>query len=216
MGKKRRNQYRPFEEAREYARSLMFKNKEEWSFFAKGEMPERGVKPKDIPARVDKIYKGNGWAGFEDFLGTKRARERKKHFWNLEQARAFARRLKLESQKEWETYVLGERPRLGKIPEEMPPNPEEYYRGRGWLSWADFLNDRYTPVVVKNRDFQEARAIVRKMGLKTIRDWESFRNGERSDLGKCPDDIPVWPPHAYRDKGWVNWNDWLGIHLGKF
>lgn len=211
MGKNKRDQYRSFEEAREFARGLMLRNKEEWTRFAKGEYPDKGTKPRDIPARVDKIYKGGGWAGFEDFLGTKRVRDRKRPLRSYEQARGYARSLKLQNQSEWEAFVKGERPKLGKMPEEIPLNPEEYYAGRGWISWADFLNEFYTPVVVENRDFRDARSFVRKLGLKNIREWEAYRNGERQDLGACPEDIPVWPLHAYKDSGWVNWNDWLGI-----
>jgi hypothetical protein len=27
---------------------------------------------------------------------------------------------------------------------------------------------------------------------------------------KHPRDLPATPQHVYRDKGWVNWRDWLG------
>jgi hypothetical protein len=55
------------------------------------------------------------------------------------------------------------------------------------------------------RSFEEARAFVRKLGLKGQVDWYTY-----CASGKKPKDIPITPPKVYADTGWINWGDWLG------
>lgn len=210
----RKIDYLSFEAAREFSRELCLKNKEEWTRYSKGEIPDRPPKPIDIPSRVDKIYKGKGWLGFDDFLGTKRNKELRRTFRSFDQARAFSRRLGLSNQQEWNIYVNGDKKDMPHLPEDIPPRPDEMYQDKGWISWADFLNDRYTPPVIESRGFVEARNFARALSLASIREWERFRNGEMPDRGICPEDIPVWPPHTYMNKGWVSWADWLGMTIG--
>jgi hypothetical protein len=62
-GNVHKGDWRPFEEAREFARSLGINDCRSWREFAKGE-----GKPKDIPANPSQVYKGFGWAGWPDWL----------------------------------------------------------------------------------------------------------------------------------------------------
>ena len=53
--------------------------------------------------------------------------------------------------------------------------------------------------------FEDAREFVRGLNLKNDREWKQFcRSGNK------PEDIPGSPHTVYKDKGWVNWPDWLG------
>ena len=52
----------PFQEAREFSRSLGLKSKREWIAWRK-------LKPADIPAAPERIYK-NDWISWPDWLGT--------------------------------------------------------------------------------------------------------------------------------------------------
>jgi len=58
-----------FQEARKFARSLGLKSVLEWRQYSKGEMPEKGKRPKDIHSTPDRIYKNKGWKGYGDWLG---------------------------------------------------------------------------------------------------------------------------------------------------
>ena len=55
------------------------------------------------------------------------------------------------------------------------------------------------------RDFQEARALVRALKLKSQKEW-----AEWSRSGKRPKDIPSTPFTVYRNAGWKSMPDWLG------
>ncbi|MBF0196074.1 MAG: hypothetical protein HQL32_00070 [Planctomycetes bacterium] len=215
MAKGRRIEYRSFESAREFARALCLRNKDEWTRYAKGELEDKEAKPKDIPSRVDKIYKGKGWCGFDDFLGTSKVKELRKNYRSFEQARAFVRSLRLVKDEDWQAFIQGKMSEKGKLPPDIPSNPEVVYRGKGWLNYTDWISDHYQPVVIEHRDFEKAREFVMKLDLKSIHEWEAYRNGDKPDLEPCPEDIPVWPPHSYKDKGWISWSNWFGLKFGK-
>jgi hypothetical protein len=53
--------------------------------------------------------------------------------------------------------------------------------------------------------FAAARAIVRKLKLKGVKEWEAW-----SKSGQRPSNIPSNPARTYRDDGWISWPDWLG------
>ena len=60
----RRGGWRPFKEARAFARNLGLKSRAEWHEYCKS-----GKKPSDIPNAPDQQYRETGWAGFGDWLG---------------------------------------------------------------------------------------------------------------------------------------------------
>ena len=64
-------------------------------------------------------------------------------------ARGFARSLSLNSQKEWQEFC-----RSGKLPEDIPADPESAYKGKGWMGWSDWLGcDEDKAVAYENVDF---------------------------------------------------------------
>jgi len=73
--------YRPFGEARTFVRKLKLKTYTEWRAFCKGQMPEFGRLPKDIPRAAEIVYAHKGWRGYGDWLenGRKRRAEAVKH-----------------------------------------------------------------------------------------------------------------------------------------
>jgi hypothetical protein len=153
---KKKLDWRPFEEAREFVHSLGIKSVEEWDEYCKS-----GKKPVDIPAGVHSVYKGKGWNGFADFLGTTR------QWLPFEQAREFVRSLGLKSVKEWDESC-----KSGRIPESIPRNPSSHYKDKGWNSWGDFLGTgTIAPFNKVFRPFVEAREFVRSLGLKTKNEY---------------------------------------------
>ena len=53
--------------------------------------------------------------------------------------------------------------------------------------------------------FAVARAIVRKLKLKSQLEWVAW-----CKAGKRPSNIPARPSERYRDDGWISTADWLG------
>lgn len=55
-------------------------------------------------------------------------------------------------------------------------------------------------------DYKVAREYVRSLRLKNQADWERYANGENLR----DTNIPAKPEKVYHNRGWVDWNDWLG------
>ena len=178
-----------FSKARAFARSLGLKSFADWRAFARS-----ARRPEDIPTQPWKRYTNRGWSGIDDWLGTSRKAPVKNKRSFLE-ARAFARHLKLKSLKEWNAFASS-----GRLSSDIPADPAHAYMGHGWVDLADWLG-----MQKQVRSFEEARAFVRKLGLKSAAKWR-----ERSRSTKRPVDIPSAPDRTYANDGWVNWFDWLG------
>jgi hypothetical protein len=92
-----RANWRPFDDARAFVRTLGLKSQDDWNAYCRS-----GKKPNDIPVTPDRAYADDGWAGLFDFLGAGRRRGRG---WQpFDKARAFARTLDLKSFTEWRKY----------------------------------------------------------------------------------------------------------------
>ena len=60
------------------------------------------------------------------------------------------------------------------------------------------------------RSFEDARAFMRTLGLKSKKEWEAWKSS-----GKRPCDIPSTPQTTYASSGWTSYGDFLGYDKGK-
>ena len=127
--------WRPFEEAREFVRSLNLKNEDEWQQYLKS--GKDGIpKPDDIPSSPDSNYKNNGWIDWGDWLGTGSIAPKNREFLPFEEAREFARSLKLRNRDGWYEYC-----KSGERPDDIPANPGIIYKNDGWKGMIDWLGN---------------------------------------------------------------------------
>lgn len=116
-------------------------------------------------------------------------------------ARKYVRGLKIKNQHEWNLYS-----KAGKLPADIPANPNQVYRSAGWVNLGDWLGTAYIhPRDRVYRPFKLARAFVRSLGLKSGPSWYAFIKS-----GKLPADIPANPHVVYKNSGWLSRGDWLG------
>jgi len=187
----------PFKEGRKFAINLGLKSQKEWREYCKS-----GKKPDNIPSSPDSAYKDKGWKNMGDWLGIKRIATRLRTYHSFEKVRAFAHPLKLKTMNDWDNYF-----KLNELPEGIPRDPYKVYRYKGWKGKNDFLGTG----MVSNFDkeflpFEGGRKIIRQLNLKRCNDWREYcRSGRR------PHNIPSNPDKAYKDNGWINMVDWLGI-----
>lgn len=213
----RLREYRAYEGARIFARSLLLKRKDDWFLYVKGSFPELPPLPEDIPATPDKIYRrkkyGEKWNGWGDFLGTSRVsnQEKSERYLSFHQAREFARQLHLNSYDAWKKYLKGEFPHLPSLSSDIPRKPDQVYQDSGWISWQDFLGSSSKYDSTKQfREYEEARKFVHSLGLKSQKEWHGYCAGKRKDLPEKPGDIPTNPQKSYKNQGWRGYPDWLG------
>jgi hypothetical protein len=68
-------QYRSFEEARNFVRSLGVKSRSDWQGYCKS-----GKKPTDIPVNPQRKYANSGWLGWGDWFGTGRVADQLRRY----------------------------------------------------------------------------------------------------------------------------------------
>ena len=119
--------YRPFEAAREFVRSLCFKNQPAWYKYCTS-----GAKPNDIPRSCNVVYEE--WVDWGDWLGTGTIATQNRVYRPFEEARNFVRMLKLNAWEEWQEYMKSD-----EIPVDIPHGPHQVYKDNGWVNWADWL-----------------------------------------------------------------------------
>ncbi len=193
----RLRRYRPFTEARAFVRLHGLKSGTQWRSFTKS-----GKLPKDIPSSPWGVYKEEGWISMGDWLGTGRVADQLRKYRSFKKARLYPRSLKLKSQKEWRSLKES-----GKLPQDIPANPDQTYRTKGWLGFGDWLGTG--KVAHKNRVFLPfilARDFARKLNLSSRTEWLNFTKS-----GRLPSNIPTAPWRSYKSLGWIDWVDWLGL-----
>ena len=190
--------YRSFQSARKFAQKLGLKSRDEWIAHCK-----LGNNPEDIPVSAGSIYKKD-FKGWGDFLGSGNVKPGDVQSRSFEEARKFARSLKLKGGKEWIAHC-----KSGNNPDDIPSHPDRTYKNKGWNGMGDWLGNG--TVASKNMkgevflSFEKARKFVRKLKLKNTTAWNEYRKS-----GNKPDNIPSTPNMVYKNDGWIDWPDWLG------
>ena len=187
--------YLTYKEAQKIVATLNINTEKEWR--QKVKMNEI---PINIPTKPNRTYKDKGWIGMGDWLGTNRVANYNKTYISYENARKYALSLKLKSRKDWITAHNN-----GLISENIPVSVEQTYKGKGWLDWKSFLG--YSRIPNNRREyleFEEAKKIVRKLGLSNSSDWLKYCKTHK------PENIPSSPRTIYKESGWKGMADWLG------
>jgi hypothetical protein len=209
-------EYRPFKEARSFARSLNLSSEAEWIQFCNGELTNKGLLPKDIPKSPWIRYKGHGWISRSDWLGSKNLSSADRVWRNFSEARAFVHTLSLKSQSEWFIYLRSKTSRRPKLPSDIPKSPHIVYADKGWAGIGDWIGTgTVAPQMRKFRPFEDARDFARKLNLKTKNEWVAFTKGQTNSLSSLPVDVPAGPSRKYSMEGWISWADWLGNNVAR-
>ena len=187
-------QYRSLEDARNFVRSLHLKKQEDWQIYSKS-----GNKPSDIPSAPWRVYADEGWVGMADWLGHGRVDNFHKNFVSFDVAKRYAKTLGLKRRSDWVCWIKSNKP-IG-----MPIDPDTRYRGKGWISFDDFLGTGNAYAPGHYISFHKARKIVRSFNLGNESDWQTY-----CQSGKLANGIPLSPWYVYKNKGWISMGDWLG------
>lgn len=127
-----KKRWRPFREARDFVRNLKVRSRSEWKLLCAGKLPGKSRLPVDIPKSPSNAYAAEGWISMADWLGAEDRPFRAERYRSFEQARKFARQLKLTTGAEW--YA-----KRDSLPGDIPARPERVYANRGWAGMSDWL-----------------------------------------------------------------------------
>ncbi|MCU0728365.1 MAG: hypothetical protein MUE73_21700 [Planctomycetes bacterium] len=203
--------WRPFPEARAFARGLKLRGRAEWEAYMRGGRPDLGSPPADLPVMPAPVYRRQGWRGYLDFLDCRRKQRQPRNPMTLEQGRALVRGAGIRTLREWRDWATGRRPDLPPFPTEAPRDPATRWKRRGWRGWSDFLGRTRTEAVrARFGPFEQAREFARGLGLRSKWHWIEWSAGRVPDRPPRPADIPAAPEIVYLGRGWRGFEDWLG------
>ena len=189
--------FRPFKEARAFVHGLRLLKQKDWVSYCMS-----GNRPSDIPRNPDDLYKEKGWINWNDWLGTGPMGTRliSKNCLPYIEAKKFIHKLKLYNQKDWRMYT-----KSGKKPNNIPSNPAETYKNRGWSGWRDWLGTDLKPHQSIFLPYKQARKYVVGQKIKSKTEWFAYCKS-----GLKPSNIPANPAGTYSANGWISWAHWLG------
>ena len=170
----------PFEQAREFVRSLGLKKTKEWEKYSSS-----GKRPRNIPSCPNVIYKKE-FKGFRDWIGLP-----EKIFLPFAEARKYVR--KNMTGRDWWEWCRDNRP------SNIPIKPDVIYKNKGWKSWVDWFGKRKP----KFLPYKKAKALARTLGIKGSEEWHLL-----SKQKKRPKEIPACPQHYYKE--FVSYADFFG------
>jgi superfamily II DNA or RNA helicase len=202
--------FRNFNDARDFARSLNLKTQSEWNEYCRGNFPDKGLRPRDIPRSPSRTYAGKGWISMGDWLGTGAIAPQLVKYRSFQSARKFAHGLGLKNHYEWRAFCKDGKVGNKILPSDIPASPFRVYKNNGWKGFGDWLGTGNLSNMNRTyRSFEEARKYVHSLSLKNQSEWVAFCRGKLTN-SKLPLDIPSKPDRVYAGKGWLGMSDWLG------
>ena len=188
--------YRSYEEAKNYVKPLKLKSVNEWF-----KVVRLKKIPQDIPIAAHTYYKKIGkWTNWGDFLGDNVKTSRPVYL-SYEKAKKFLKKLKIKNQKEF-----GKLCRNGTIPRFIPRNPYRIYSDK--FEGIELFLGYEKKSSIKWLSYNQAKKIVRKLDIKSIKDWNIIyqKKIKKKYL------IPQSPQISYK-KIWKGWFDFTGNEI---
>jgi len=180
----------PFEEARDFVRSLNLRSREELDQYYL-----LNNRFEDMPSHPDRTYKNKGWVNWGDFLGTDFIALFNRTYQPYAKIKKYAISKGINSQKEW--FLLT---KTKDFPADIPAAIDVVFQNKGWVDWYVFLNKKNPNIFLS---YNEAKDLAQKNKISTKKEWQEFVALNQN--------LPSNPNKTYNDKGWKDWDDFLGI-----
>jgi hypothetical protein len=155
-----------------------------------------------FPTNPELIYNNENFS-WVDFLGADKIAPKNRTFISYDEAKDIVQPLSLKSLSDWRVFTQA----IEFKEFNLPKNPSDFYKGKGWTSWGDFLGTG--KILPKNKTFlsyDEAKELVKSLDLKSYSDWQTFIKVDKFKNLNLPYD----PCKIYKGKGWTSWGEFLG------
>lgn len=186
-----RFEWSPFEEAREYVRSLALKSVYEWYEYCKSNDFK-----ESIPKSPAYVYKEKGWRGVGDWIGTDRIASQNIKYLSYSDAQKFMFDNNIKTEKQWRVF------RKKNNIENIPYKIERTYSD-DWISAQHFFSTtQFT--------YNEAKNFIKPFNIQSSRDFFKFCKSKHYVIN-----LNKSPHRFYKNKGWEGWKEFLGYELRK-
>jgi superfamily II DNA or RNA helicase len=183
--------WRPFEEAREYARSMGINGTLEW--FGKQNYSNL---PKDIPLAASSVYRKE-WTSWGDFLGTNYVALFNREYLSYEDAKKVVVRYQFKNANDyWQAC------RSGIVPSDIPNTPHHVYKSQ-FEGYGEFLGTgAKSPKNHEYMSFIDAKQLMKKHKISSKSQFSEWSKTLR------PTNFPSNPPKTYANL-WIGWPDFF-------
>lgn len=182
---KRPEYYATYQEAQKAAQSLGIKNRHHYLDKKKYKKDSR------LHSTPDKLYKSKGWQDWYSFLGI-----RPVHIYpTYEEARRAVKKLNIK------TGTAYRKQHLYKQDPRLPSTPGMKYKNKGWIDFNDFLG---IEAPKKYSSYNEAKQATKRLKIKSQKEYQSHQRYKEDPR------LTSRPSRAYKNKGWVSWEEFLG------
>jgi hypothetical protein len=187
----------PFEEAREYVRSLGLKNQGEYSKWSNSK-----DRVYSIPGNPKKTYSDKGWIGFSDWLGTKIGRKYGEYK-TMGEVVEYIKSTGVKNSKEWRLIKKTEG---FTLPIGIPAEPDHVFGDFSWTYVSGNINGnkgltRRHLNWIDRISYEECKKYAQSLNLKTTKEWKNMNH---------PSGVPRRPDLSYKDEGFIDMKDFLG------
>lgn len=157
---------------------------------------------KKAPIDPRKFYGINIWNGWSDFLNKPIHKKKLNNlYYSFDECKSEIKKLGIKSKNDFYSKIKN----IIRTNIRIPYSPPKIYKD-AWISWGDFLStNRIQDNIKEYLPYDMAKEWARSLNLKMYKEWKVL------DLNKIPDNIPKKPEKTYKLKGWVDYEDWLGI-----
>lgn len=195
-----KSKYLSYSELRKYVRDNNILTKEEYINHVSKNYSFDG---KNIPYNPSTFYSKDVWEGWSIFL---RDIIIKKNFngtyYTYDECKVAIKKYKFDSKNDFVKRIKD----VIKQDIKIPYSPSTIYK-KEWEGWIEFLDtDNIDTCKIEYVSFQEARDFARSLKFKMGKQWRYLSVDYLMNLS-----IPKKPDRVYRNKGWTDWYDFLGI-----
>lgn len=137
-----------------------------------------------LPSAPYETYKEQGWLDWYDFLGKLAI-----SYPTYEEAQRIVQTRGIKGENEYKSLYKEL---------VLPAAPFTFYKGKGWIDWYSFLG---TSDEGMYPSYNKAKQILKAKGINSSTEYKA----KYKELG-----LPSTPQTTYKNKGWINWYDYLG------
>ena len=128
----------------------------------------------------------------------------RKEFLEYEKAKEVVHKLNIKSRTEWENKYC----KSDNFDKRLPKEPQNSYKKSGWVSWDDWLGVNREEYWKKEfLEYGAAKEVIHNLNIKSMTEWKKiYCKSDNFDKR-----LPKVPENTYKNKGWIDWYDFLGI-----
>lgn len=192
-----KNKYYSYKELKNLVRKFKFKSQSDYQKRYK-------ILNNELLAPINPrtFYGLNTWEGWAEFLGNENIR---KKLYGLSCSYNEYKKIIQKYNIKTKTEFFKKINKISKNNPSLVRSPRVFYKDE-WETWGIFLGTNNTHTNEREYlPFEKAREWARSLNFKMVKEWKKMN---KTDI---PINIPRTPNFVYKNKGWIDWCDFLGV-----